>query len=232
MLPKDTHDLLVATFGEIVSDFACGPGIKDPFCHVKPERLLEVARTLRDHPSLQFDFLESITAVDWPKTNQIEVVYHLFSYALRHSFVLKVTLGRDAPTVPSLISLWDSADWLEREQYDLLGVVFEGHPDLRRLLLPEDWQGHPLRKDYQQPAEYRGMSTTRPSPLDLLPKFDAHNLARQPAGGGGDREGGDREGGNRGGGDREGGDREGGDRGGGDREGSDREGGDREGGDK
>jgi NADH-quinone oxidoreductase subunit C len=181
MQPKETYDLLVATFGEIVSDFTEGPGLKEPFCRVQPARLLEVARTLRDHPSLQFDFLESITAVDWPKANEIQVVYHLFSYPQRHDFVFKVTLGRAAPTVGSLTSLWDSADWLEREQYDLMGVIFEGHPDLRRLLLPEDWQGHPLRKDYQQPAEYRGMSTTRPSPLDLLPAFDAHNRALQPA---------------------------------------------------
>jgi NADH-quinone oxidoreductase subunit C len=181
MLPKETYDLLVASFGDIIFDFTEGPGIKDPFCRVKPERLLEVARTLRDHPALELDFLESITAVDWPKANQIEVVYHFFSYPLRHGLVLKVTLGREAPVIGSLASLWDSADWLEREQYDLMGVVFAGHPDLRRLLLPEDWEGHPLRKDYQQPAEYRGMSTTRPSPLDLLPAFDAHNLARQAA---------------------------------------------------
>ncbi|MBI5482242.1 MAG: NADH-quinone oxidoreductase subunit C [Deltaproteobacteria bacterium] len=179
MLPKETYDLLVATFGEIVSDFTEGSGIKDPFCRVKPERLLEVMRTLRDHPALQFDFLESITAVDWPKSSEIQLVYHLFSYPLRHDFVLKVTLGREAPNVASLAALWDSADWLEREQYDLMGVVFAGHPDLRRLLLPEDWDGHPLRKDYRQPAEYRGMRTTRPSPLDLLPAFDAHNRAQQ-----------------------------------------------------
>ena len=177
MQPKETYDLLVATFGETVSDFSEGGGLKDPFCRLAPERLLEVARTLRDHPSLQFDFLECVTAVDWPKANQIEVVYHLFSYPQRHSFTLKVTLPRETPTVASLASLWDSADWLEREQFDLMGVDFAGHPDLRRLLLPEDWTGHPLRKDYQQPAEYRGMRTTRPSPLDLLPKYDAHAAA-------------------------------------------------------
>jgi len=178
MQPKEMYDLLVATFGEIVSDFTEEAAIKEPFCRVVPERLVEVARTLRDHPSLRFDFLECVTAVDWPKTQSIEVVYHFFSYTHRHTFVVKVRLGREAPTVPSLTSLWDSADWLEREQYDLMGVTFAGHPDLRRLLLPEDWQGYPLRKDYQQPAEYRGMRTTRPSPLDLLPVFDAHQAAQ------------------------------------------------------
>jgi len=184
MQPRETYDLLVATFGEIVSEFTEGPGIKEPFCRVQAARLLEVARTLRDHPSLQLDFLECVTAVDWPKANQIEVVYHFFSYPQRHSFVLKVTLGREAPVVPSLAGLWDSANWLEREQFDLMGVTFEGHPDLRRLLLPEDWEGYPLRKDYVQPAEYRGMRTTRPSPLDLLPVFDAHQRAQQAEKGG------------------------------------------------
>jgi NADH-quinone oxidoreductase subunit C len=181
MQPRETYSLLVASFGEGVSDFTEGPETKDAFCRVRPERLLEVATTLRDHPALQLDFLECITAVDWPKVNQIELVYHLFSYSQRHSFGLKVTLPREAPTVASLASLWDSADWLEREQYDLMGVVFAGHPDLRRLLLPEDWEGHPLRKDYQQPAEYRGMRTTRPQPLDLLPVFDAHHAASPAA---------------------------------------------------
>jgi NADH-quinone oxidoreductase subunit C len=216
MLPKETFDLLVASFGDIVADFTEGPGIKAPFCRVQPERLLEVARTLRDHPALQFDFLENVTAVDWPKRassappsepggsggqrsgaaegaprtgppGEIEVVYHLFSYSQRHGFAVKVTLGRDAPAVASLTSLWDSAEWLEREQYDLLGVKFEGHPDLRRLLLPEDWQGHPLRKDYQQAPEYRGMSTSRPQPLDLLPKFDAHSQAQSAQRPGGEK---------------------------------------------
>jgi NADH-quinone oxidoreductase subunit C len=120
-------------------------------------------------------YLRCLTGLDRPEA--FELVYHLFSYPQRHSFTFKVTLPREAPTVTSLASLWDSADWLEREQYDLMGVDFAGHPDLRRLLLPEDWTGHPLRKDYQQPAEYRGMRTTRPSPLDLLPKYDAHAAA-------------------------------------------------------
>jgi len=183
MQPKEIHDLLVATFGDIVSDFTDGTGVKDAFCRVQPERLLEVARTLRDHPALRFDFLENVTAVDWLKEGTVDVVYHLFSYEHRHSFALKARLGREAPALPSLTSLWDSADWLEREQFDLLGVTFTGHPDLRRLLLPEDWEGHPLRKDYVQGAEYRGMRTARPSPLDLLPVFDAHARAEAEKGG-------------------------------------------------
>jgi NADH-quinone oxidoreductase subunit C len=179
MQPKEIFDLLVASFGEAVTDFTEGPGIKDPFFRVQPEHLPEVARTLREHPSLELDFLESLTAVDWPKAGTIELVYHFFSYSRRHTVVLKVTVPRDTPEIASLTSLWDSADWLEREQYDLMGVTFTEHPDLRRLLLPEDWEGHPLRKDYKQAPEYRGMRTTRPSPLDLLAVFDKHNLEAQ-----------------------------------------------------
>jgi NADH-quinone oxidoreductase subunit C len=177
MQAQEIYDLLTATLGDAVSDFTpAGAANKDAFCKVKAGRLVEVARTLRDHPSLGFDCLENVTAVDWLKTSIIEVVYHFFSYAKHHSFMAKVELPRGEPKVPSLTSLWRGADWLEREQYDLLGVVFEGHPNLRRLLTPEDWEGHPLRKDYQQAPEYRGMKTSRPSPLELLPLFDKHNL--------------------------------------------------------
>jgi len=131
-----------------------------------------VMKRLRDDPALAFDFLQNLTAVDWIKRDVIELVYHLFSYAHRHTIALKVDLPRAAPRVASLAALWPSANWMEREQFDLLGVVFEGHPDLRRLLMPDDWAGHPMRKDYREAKAYRGMPTTRPSPLDLLQSFD------------------------------------------------------------
>jgi NADH-quinone oxidoreductase subunit C len=178
MEPQEIAQLLGAAHGEAVQEFvAAGAAVKDPFLKIKASALLEVARTLRDHPSLRCDFLENVTAVDWLKRGVIEVVYHFLSYPLGHGFILKVELERAQPKVASLIPLWDSANWLEREQYDLMGVVFEGHPELRRLLLPEDFEGHPLRKDYVQPAEYRGMRTTRRSPLELLPIFDRHQAA-------------------------------------------------------
>jgi NADH-quinone oxidoreductase subunit C len=151
-------------------------GPRDALFRTTPERLLEVLARLRDGPNLRFGFLQNLTAVDWPKhpstPDTIEVVYHLYSYAYRHQVVLKVSVPRSRPRLPSAAGLWKNANWLEREQYDLLGVVFEGHPDLRRLLLPDDWVGHPLRKDYQEAAEYRGMPTVRPSPLDLLVRYD------------------------------------------------------------
>ena len=111
------------------------------------------------------------------------MVYHLYSYPLRHEAVLKVSVPRDRPRLPSAADLWHNANWLEREQYDLLGVVFDGHPDLRRLLLPDDWVGHPMRKDYQEAAEYRGMPTTRPSPMDLLAQLRPGPQTRQAGSG-------------------------------------------------
>jgi NADH-quinone oxidoreductase subunit C len=86
--------------------------------------------------------------------------------------VIKVDLPRDKPQVPSLASLWKSADWNEREQFDLFGVEFIGHPDLRRIMMPDDWVGYPCRKDYKEADSYRGMPTTRPNTLELLPLYD------------------------------------------------------------
>jgi NADH-quinone oxidoreductase subunit C len=140
-----------------------------------------LATILRDDPALRFDFLQNLTAVDWIKRDVIEVVYHLFSYPHRHAIAVKVDLPRAAPRVPSVASVWPTADWMEREQFDLLGVVFLNHPDLRRLLMPDDWVGHPMRKDYHEPRSYRGMPTSRPSPLDLLSGYDrAHRAQKDP----------------------------------------------------
>jgi NADH-quinone oxidoreductase subunit C len=181
--------LLAERFGEDVSAWeeAAGrevkDGVRDAGFTVAPERLPEVMRALRDEPSLRFDFLQNVTAIDWPKTQVLEVVYHLFSYAHRHEIVVKTRAPRDNPRVPSVAGLWKNAGWLEREQYDLLGVVFEGHPDLRRLLMPDDWVGHPMRKDYREAAEYRGMPTTRPSPLDMLVGYDKAQGGAKPSGG-------------------------------------------------
>ena len=148
---------------------------RDPGFHVRPEALVQVATALRDDPILRFDFLQNLTAVDWIKTGNIELVYHLFSYQHRHELVLKTSVPREAARLPSLSAIWNNANWLEREQYDLFGVIFEGHPDLRRLLMPDDWVGHPMRKDAREAAEYRGMPTTRASSFDLLLAFDQSN---------------------------------------------------------
>jgi NADH-quinone oxidoreductase subunit C len=162
---------LVGKLGDAVSDFTT-EGTKDPYFKVKRERWLDVAMMLRDEPELRFEFLQNITAVDWIKQSRIDVVYHLYSYEHRHACVAKVELPREQPQVASSVSVWKTADWNEREQFDLLGVEFLGHPDLRRILLPDDWPGHPMRKDYKEAEAYRGMSTTRPNTLELLPMYD------------------------------------------------------------
>src|SRR5438045_2154618 len=129
---------------------------RDPWVVVKPERLVEVARFLRDEPRLRFDHLSLVSAVDYPP-KEIEVVYHLDSIALNHPFIVKVKLPRATPKVPSLVGVWATADWHERESFDLMGIEFEGHPNLVRILCAEDWVGHPLRKDYKWPEEYHGV---------------------------------------------------------------------------
>jgi NADH-quinone oxidoreductase subunit C len=168
---KGIFDRLAGRFGDGIERLTV-EGVKDPFFHVKPGRWLEVAGALRDDPELAFDFLNCVTAVDWIKQNVMQVVYHLYSYRHHHEAVVKVDLERAAPQVTSVCSVWNAANWLEREQYDLLGVEFLGHPELKRILMPDDWVGHPMRKDYKEAAEYRGMPTTRPSTFDLLAAFD------------------------------------------------------------
>jgi NADH-quinone oxidoreductase subunit C len=117
--------------------------------YVSREDVPAVARALRDRPDLAFDLLAEITAVDfWPREPRFELVYILVSIPNRLRLRMKVRLfGADAH-VSSMIGVWPAANWLEREVWDLFGISFDGHPDPRRLLMPEDWEGYPLRKDY------------------------------------------------------------------------------------
>lgn len=136
----------------------------DPFVTVPAEKIVEILRFFRDDSGLQMDCLSNLTGVDAPPEH-LDVVYHLFSYPLRHSFVLKIRVPKASPKVSTVEKVYPTANWQEREAYDLVGVIFEGHPDLRRIMLPDDWVGHPLRKDYKEEAEYRGITTVRPSLL-------------------------------------------------------------------
>ncbi len=179
MTTVEIHERLKARFGDEVGPLS-EPKI-DAFAVVKRERIVEVCRFLKQEPDLAFDFLDDLTAVDWPKKNVIEVVYHLVSYGHRHAFVLKVELDRAAPSISTVESVWKVANWLEREVYDLFGVTFEGHPDLRRIMLPDDWQGHPLRKDYQEAGGWSGISNERENPLVELKRLDDAKKAASPA---------------------------------------------------
>ena len=116
---------------------------------VKADSLLEVASFLKDTENLKFDFLNYVTAVDY--YSYFEVVYQLTSLKHNHSVIIKTRCyGRENPTVPSVIGLWQGADFQEREIYDLMGITFEGHPNMKRIFLWEGFQGHPLRKDFIQ----------------------------------------------------------------------------------
>ncbi len=119
--------------------------------HVRPELFREVCRTLRDAENVAFDFLTDLTAVDMLRLRtspRFDVVAHL--YSLRNRVRVRIKAGvDDGQSVPSLVPLWNGANWMEREAYDMFGINFEGHPNLKRMLLPDDWdEGHPLRKDY------------------------------------------------------------------------------------
>jgi NADH-quinone oxidoreductase subunit C len=129
----------------------------DPFLVIRPEELESVAFFCRDDESLQLDMLSCITGVDYPERQAIEVIYSLDSTTQHHRLTIKVQLPRDNPTVSTVESVWRTADWHERETYDLLGVDFAGHHNLIRILCAEDWEGHPLRKDYVMPESYHGI---------------------------------------------------------------------------
>lgn len=124
------------------------PQYLTPGAWVPGERLLEIARFAAEDPAFRMDYLSFVTGVDQPEAGQIEVIYHLFSLTHRHELLLKVRTDRADSRVDSVTSIWRGADWHEREAYDLLGITFEGHPNLRRIMMTEDWAGHPLRKDY------------------------------------------------------------------------------------
>ncbi|KXY89487.1 MULTISPECIES: NADH-quinone oxidoreductase subunit C [Bacillus cereus group] len=129
-------------------DFYINKLSKDvPTLVVEPAKYYEVMELLRFHEGLAFDYMSELHATDF--MTHMEVYVHLFSYGKKQSVAVKVKLDREAPQVESVTALWKGADWPEREAYDLLGIVFKGHPNLSRILMPDDWVGHPLRKDYE-----------------------------------------------------------------------------------
>jgi NADH-quinone oxidoreductase subunit C len=153
------HDRLAGRFGERVTAFQADA--LQPWTVVAPDAIAEVAAFAKADADLAFDNLMCLSAVDYAAVKDVaphmEVVYHLFSYTHRHVHVLKVMLPRESPSLPTVERTWAVANWHEREAYDMFGVVFTGHSDLRRILLPDDWEGFPLRKDWVDPDFYNGM---------------------------------------------------------------------------
>ena len=168
------HSILLERFGEAVVGSQTFKAI-DPWIQVAAASIAEVCTFLRDDSRLLFNHLNDLCGVDYLETDakkaakfghepHVEVVYQLSSLKLRHQLKLKVVVPRwkddiagQLPVVPSLCAVYGIANWHEREAYDLIGIHFEGHPNLRRILCPEDWTGHAMRKDYAFPLEYHGV---------------------------------------------------------------------------
>ena len=173
MSEPNIPDRLKEKFGSGI--IGADPEAIDPWIEVSPDAIVDVCRYLKGAPDLQFDMCNCISGVDFLHTDpkkaekadwepHLEVVYHLSSISLKKTLVLRLKTSRwkddqdgQLPEVPSVSGVWTTAIWHEREVFDLCGVHFTGHPDLRRILCPEDWVGHPLRKDYEMPLEYHGI---------------------------------------------------------------------------
>lgn len=144
--------------------------------YVGRDDVAAVARALRDGPDLQFSFLAELTAVDhWPREPRFELVYLLVSIGHRQRVRIKVRLDGPDARVATVSGVWPAANWLEREVWDLFGIEFDGHPDPRRLLMPEDWEGFPLRKDY--PVQIH-MTPRHAEPLQVTPEEFRENVER------------------------------------------------------
>lgn len=124
-----------------------------PSLLVPPEYLVDVCRYLKSTPGLEFDYLASVTAIDY--LDRIDIVYQMRSLKDRRDFTVRIEVDRDDAVAPSVTGVWRAADFQEREIYDLMGVTFTGHPNLKRILLYDEFDGHPLRKDWRLPAEPR-----------------------------------------------------------------------------
>ncbi len=157
MNPEEIYKTLVNKFGESVLSFDTEL-VGDTSIHIASTAIADVCQFLAETDTLLFDSLMCLSGLDLStKDEEFSVVYHLHSIRHRHNVVLKASVPKTDAHLPTVSHIWKTADWHEREAYDLYGIFFEGHTDLRRILLPDDWEGYPLRKDYQEPDFYRGM---------------------------------------------------------------------------
>lgn len=154
-MPHQIAAALTAKFAaRILASF---PDDKHPRVHVNAADWRQIAQFLHTDAAIRLDWLQNLSGVDYVADGKMAVVYDLWSFDHRHEFAVKVFTPRENPSIPSVIDLWSAADWHEREAYDMFGIDFPGHPDLRRILCADDWEGFPLRKDYVFPREYHGI---------------------------------------------------------------------------
>lgn len=154
---KAVWAVLKEKFGDAVSEFDENPTM--PFFEVlEPERWLDIALFMRDSPKLRFTYMACLSGVDYPEEKKLGIVCNLESLGeLGHKIAVKVRCEREGGVIPSVARVWKTAEWHEREAFDMYGMTFSNHPDLRRILCPEDWEGYPLRKDYEVQETYHGI---------------------------------------------------------------------------
>ncbi len=155
MIPQEISNAIKAKFPDALLE-AKVDGVFDPYAKIAPDKIKDVSLFLRDNEETLFDSLMCLSGVDYTG-GKLGVVYHLHSMKWNHKFTLKVDVTVENPHCQSVESVWKTANWHEREAFDMYGIVFDGHPDLRRILMPYDWEGYPLRKDYKVPEYYQGM---------------------------------------------------------------------------
>jgi NADH-quinone oxidoreductase subunit C len=153
MIPQEIAALLTEKFGSQIIESK--PEALNPWSAVETSSIFVVCQFMHDDEMLRMDHLELLGGSDYK--DRMEVVYVIYSMKFHHRYTLKCRLGREAPKVQSVESIWAVANWHEREAFDMFGIAFEGHSDLRRILCPDDWEGYPLRKDYKFPKTYRDM---------------------------------------------------------------------------
>lgn len=153
MTTEELIEILRGKFPEL--NFELVSAKPDAAIRIPAEKIADIASFLKSEPELSFDSLMCLSGVD--RKGTLEVVYHIHSMKHNHRSVLKVSVPTEEPRVPTVSFIWRTAEWHEREAFDLVGIEFVGHPDPRRILLPDDWEGHPLRKDYKTPEEYQGL---------------------------------------------------------------------------
>ena len=169
--PEEIFEILKSQFADAIIEMSTDLPT-EPIISIQPEKIREIFQFLSDNEELKFDSLMNLSGVDDANGEKVKdenendiiqggtlsVYYHFYSIELKHKITLKVSTDRENPQIPSVESIYKTANWHEREVFDMYGIVFSGHPDLRRILMPEDWEaGYPLRKDYQNPEYYNGM---------------------------------------------------------------------------